>query len=353
MTISASTILHRCCGSPVLDAAAPREGQCWHCGADYTRAMTVDAWGSASFTGQNRIRGGAHLTHICEPCVWVMSRVPGVVPGAPEMHNWRLYTVLVEGDEVWRGNKANKPQILAWLRKPKPGAWFAAIADSGQKHVVPYAPVNPPGTKRGRIQFEEDCVTVGDWQIVDDMTAMLTAGATKDSIGSGAYNGGEWQRCGREAIDAFERAHGRHRGGPWFRLSLWLAQRDEEAVAVRVAAEKVTRDGKGKRGSERGVAKPARAGAARPASGVPGERGLPVETLGSASRPDAGRGADVGEHGGVAHEHVPVAATRSPEQRGLFDALGAGGDGGHLPKRGARSARKGARLPDGAGKAGS
>jgi hypothetical protein len=339
MTISAATILHRLSGAPRLDAACEREDQCWHCGAHMTRGMTVDEWGSASFTGQNRIRGGAHLTHICEPCVWVMSRVPGVVPGAPEMHNWRLYTVLVDGADVWRGNKANKPAILAWLRKPKAGEWFAAIADSGQKHVVPYAPVNPPGTRRGRIQFEEDCITLGDWKIVDDMIALLTAGATKDSIGSGAYSGGEWQRCGREAIDAFELMHGRHRGGPWFRLALWLSQRDEEAVAVRMAAEKVVRDGKGKRRDEGGVAKPAGAGAARPPSGVPRSRGKPAEALGSVARPDARGGADLGEPRGVAYVDVPVAPARSPEQRGLFDALGVGGDGGAVPKRSARSRR--------------
>jgi hypothetical protein len=81
-----------------------------------------------------------------------MSRAPGVVPGKPPTHNWRLYTVLVQGSEVWLGNKANKPAILAWLRAPKQAPWFAAIADSGQKHAVPYAPLNLSAV--GRVQFE-------------------------------------------------------------------------------------------------------------------------------------------------------------------------------------------------------
>ena len=97
---------------------------------------------------------------------------------------------------------------------------------------MPYAPINPPGA-RGRVQLEEDTIAVGDWAMHDELRDLLTAGATKDSVGSGAYTTGEWQRCTGE-IRRFEARWGAaFRGGAWFRLVLWLAQRDEVAVAAR------------------------------------------------------------------------------------------------------------------------
>ncbi|MGL4807704.1 MAG: hypothetical protein ACRC4O_03070, partial [Giesbergeria sp.] len=208
VTPSASTILHAACGAPrVNDCAAVNAPGCWHCGASLTRGMMVDDWQGALFVGQNRVRGRQDWATICEPCVWVMSRSPGVVPGKPPTHNWRLYTVLVHNDEVWLGNKADKPAILAWLRQrlSSSGRWFAAIADSGQKHVVPYARINLGAG--GEVQFEEDTVRLTSSLItlVDRTASLLTAGATKESVGTGSYTPGEWQRCGVEALRDYER----------------------------------------------------------------------------------------------------------------------------------------------------
>lgn len=323
MTISASIILHAISGSPVVpECSALMSPGCWHCGASLARGMLVDDWQGALFVGQNRVRGRQDWTHICEPCVWVMSRAPGVVPGKPPTHNWRLYTVLVHGDEVWIGNKADKPAILLWLRQPKPKAWFAAIADSGQKHVVPYAPVNPAGTAWGRVQLEEDVVSLSAdlWSLVADTAALLTAGATKDSIASGQYQPGEWQRCGVERLRDYERRAARVRGGPGFRLALWLAQRDEVEVAERMEREKEAKRGKGRRDDNGDVATADGGCAARPAKRVPQGRGKPAQALGSDPGPDAGGREDECERRGVAHVDVPVAPVGSAEQLGLFGA---------------------------------
>lgn len=48
------------------------------------------------------------------------------------------------------------------------------------------------------------------------------------------------------AVDVFEQTYAYLRGGAWFRLAVWLAQRDEEAVAQRLAAEKEAKRAKGK-----------------------------------------------------------------------------------------------------------
>lgn len=323
MSVSASTVLHRLSGSPVVPECAPLSAPgCWHCGASLARGMSVADWQGALFVGQNRVRGRQDWTHICEPCVWVMSRAPGVVPGKPPTHNWRLYTVLVQGEHVWLGNKSDKPAILAWLRAPKQAPWFAAIADSGQKHVVPYAPLNLSAV--GRVQFEEDVVA---WSpALDEVTAatsaLLTAGATKEAIEGGSYSPGEWQRCGAEAIKAYEMTARKWRGGAPFRLALWLAQRDEDAVAVRVAAEKEARSGKGRRSNNGDVARDDGNGATRRPKRVPQGRRESAQALGSDLRQDASGGADERERRGVAHVDVPIAPARGDEQLGLFASGG-------------------------------
>jgi len=136
-------------------------------------------------------------------------------------------------------SKGEKPAHIDFLRAPHAGVWFAAIAESGQKHVLPWAPVNPPGS-RGRVLFDEQTIALPDaagWRIVDDLIALLTAGATKEEIERGDYGPHAWSRC-EARIRAFEADWGdRLRGGDWFALALWLAQRDEDAVTERRAAE--------------------------------------------------------------------------------------------------------------------
>ena len=106
----------------------------------------------------------------------------------------------------------------------------AAIADSGKKHVIPWAPLNPAGCPagQGRVMFEERLVMLGDWTLVDALSGLLTAGATKDEIERGAYGPGAWTRLGAAAIRDFERTWSGSRGGGWFALAVGLAQRDEQ-----------------------------------------------------------------------------------------------------------------------------
>lgn len=204
--------------------------------------------------------------YVCEACLYVRSRsspVPGRLPGPcsackgvgaetckkcegsgknSAAGNFRNYSHLFDRDAPTpyvNASKGEKPTILAWLRGKRFGSWFAAIADSGQKQVLPYAPVNAPGA-RGKVVFDETIVVLPDeqgWKLVDCMISFLTAGATKEEITRGEYNASTWTRC-RAAIESFERDWSAHRGGSFFALAIWLAQRDEDAVQARVAHEK-------------------------------------------------------------------------------------------------------------------
>jgi len=324
---SASTLLHAHCGSPtVAECSDIERTACWHCGGSTTRGQLVMRWMGRDFVGQNRIKA-PHSQHVCEACIWVMARSSDVPhrpaqPGQQCGPNFRNFSHMLDARGYVNASKGEKPTIRDWLRAPKAGRWFAAIAESGQKHVIPYAPINI-GATGGRIQFEEQVVALprddAGWRIVDTCTSLLTLGATKESVASGQYTPGEWQRCG-EAIRAFERDHAGARHSTWFVLVVWLAQRDEEAVAARMAAEKEAKSGKARRGGEGSVSGGDGARAARPAGGVPRKRGERAQALGPATGPDASRDAHDEQRAGVAHVDAAVAPTWSAGQLGLWSS---------------------------------
>jgi hypothetical protein len=257
----------------------------------------------ASFTGQNRVRC-PDSDRVCEACVFVMAGKP------PD--TLRMYTHLVDGDTWRQVNKGQKPEIRDFLRKPHASTWFAGIADSGQKHIVPWCPLNAPGQRGGSVLFEEQIVTLpstnAGWQIVDDLTALLTAGATKEETITGQYGSRAWSLCA-DTLRAFEARHGGLRGGAWFDLAVWLAQRDEAMVQARMYAEKEAKS-EAKRRAKGTIAKPDRGGAPRRARRVPQDAGVQrAQALGSDPGPDAsGRAASV-DTGGVGDDAHADAAT--------------------------------------------
>jgi len=184
-----------------------------------------------------------------------MSRV-SPVPGRPAKEgksfggNFRNYSSLYElgwdspvfGDDGTRidgyanASKGQKPIIRGFLERDHKAEWFAAIADSGQKHILPYVPINPPG-RSGVILFDDATVTVpADTSLIGELCDMLTDGATKEELERGEYRPATWTRLGKDRVRDFERRHGITRGA-WFRVAVWLAQRNEEQVAARLEKE--------------------------------------------------------------------------------------------------------------------
>lgn len=365
-----SRLLWRACGAPPSPKAsslpADRAGdwsRCWVCaGATEGRGLGVADWDGASFTGQSRVRYPRGQA-ICEPCLWVMARnsdVPGLTG------NWRNYSVLyAEGEPLVIRSKGDKPAVLAWLRRPHRAPWFAALANSGQKHVVPYVPVN--GTGRALALFDEELIelprTDDGWRIVDDLAALLTAGATKEEVERGEYRGA-LSRC-EAAVRTFEREHGHRRGSGWFGLVVFLAQRDEAAVAERMEREaevRTARKAREKEAAKAAKAKPARAtketkrGAKRSDEGapdgpdgrrgdgtaedVPRDGGEPAVALGPNREPDARGDADLRGAGGVVHEALPGPAPVGAIQLALFGDGGSDGGGAPIRRRAVARARR-------------
>lgn len=313
--LTASQMMHAIDGRKVSPDCSDRDAfDCWVCGGKATRGMPVRKWMGANFTGQSRVRAIKSDT-VCEACVVVMSGKP------PDTE--RMYSHLVEGTTHVRVNKGQKPTIREFLRRSHAESWFAAIADSGQKHVIPWAIVHGAG-RGGTAMFEDKLVhlprTEEGWSILDRMTDLLTAGATKEEIGSGEYGPRAWSLCA-EGIRAFERDFGGERGGHWFELVVWLAQRDEAIVAARLEAEKEQKKEakRAQRGGKGKAARPDGGRAVGTARGVsPDAGGERAEALGSTSRPDATGRANRDKSGGVEHRDLPVAEGRGAQ----FDLFG-------------------------------
>lgn len=299
-------------GSSVVDGCEDATGNCYVCCGRVTRGMPVRDWMGSNFTDQNRARNPT-ATHVCEACVYVHSRTSPVLGRPPKDGkkfggNFRNYCHMWEdGIGYSNASKGEKPAVLAFIQRKHAGSWFCAVADSGQKHVLPFAPLNGPGAV-GVVQFEETRVMVPfDTSLPTTISSLLTAGATKEEVERGDYRPATWQRCG-DAVRLFERDHAAGRGSSWFALSLWLAQRNEEAVQERQAAEKVAAKAKKEKAtSGRKAAGKARntdgGGAARDAERVPrNRRSKRAEELGHPAKQDAVSSQDDRKPRGVGNE---------------------------------------------------
>jgi hypothetical protein len=218
-------------------------------------------------------------------------------------------------------SKGEKPAIRAFLARQHEATWFAAIADSGQKHVLPWAPLNASG-RAGRVLFDEQIVSVPDDQsLVADLATLLTSGATKDEIARGDYSARAWHLCG-EQIRTFERAHSSERHSAWFGLACWLAQRDEEAVQRRIDAEKEERDRRKNKGRSAHKDSGGSAGRARRVSREPKRER--AQALGPDPEPAARSSTNDIDAGGMGDPAVPESGTRGTEQLSLFGSRGSG-----------------------------
>jgi hypothetical protein len=329
-------VLFRLAGSPPQDRAQDVAAQrCRVCAALTERAVPYERWQGSDYTDQNKLRYIAG-THVCEPCVWAhaWNPPPDQPPAAPGTRgvNLRLFSHLYDSRGYRSANKADKALIRTWLCAPKVGPWFCAVADTGQKHVVPWTTPNLDPYV-GVVRFEERDVVIDsritrDW--IDATIELLTAGATKAEIEAGVYRPETWLRCGG-LVREYEARFGAERGSGWAELTLWLAQRDEEAVAERLIAEKqakaekaakAPREVKNGRGQARSSDRSSRGSVDGSSRGVPRGRRQRAETLGADSRPSEARDADQRENQRVVFDAPPSTQPRCTEQLDLFGSLG-------------------------------
>ena len=208
--------------------------RCWVCaGETHGRGSPIADWDGANFTGQTRVRYPRGQA-ICEPCLWVMARnsdVPGLTG------NWRNYSVLyAEGEPLTIKSRATSPRCSRGsdAHTARPGSRRSRTA---VKHVVPLRADQRRGARAGALRrgAHRGSARLRGWRIVDDLAALLTAGATKDEVERGEY-AGALSRCVSQRSARSSARTDTCVGADGSR-SWCSSQRDEAEVAARLGRE--------------------------------------------------------------------------------------------------------------------
>lgn len=176
-------------GSPkVAGRKQSPAGGCYLCCGVTPFCVQLDKWMGDNFTSQTLARC-PWAQHACEACAYVTSRVSPVLGRLPKDGkqfggNFRNYSHCGDERGYFNASKGEKPLLREFVEREHAAPWFAAIADSGQKHVLPFARMNGPG-RGGVALFDEQIVNVPeDVSLIADMTTLLTLGVTKDELAS-------------------------------------------------------------------------------------------------------------------------------------------------------------------------
>lgn len=243
-TMTPSALVWVAHGSPRVEGCGATIGGCYLCAGSTGRGMPTVDWMGDGFTSQTLARC-PWSEHVCEPCCYITSRLSPVLGRVPKEGkafggNFRNYSHAYDERGYFNASKGEKPLIRAFIEREHVAPWFLSVAESGQKHVLPFARMNGPG-RAGVVLLDEQTIDVpADISLIAEMTALLTVGVTKDELASRDYYARSWKES-RSVVEAFEVQHGAKRGGGWFTLALWLAQRDNEEHARR-ETEKEARD---------------------------------------------------------------------------------------------------------------
>lgn len=195
----APALLWRAAGCPdPRRSTSAAVGMCYWCASSIDGpACRVGDVITDSFTDQDQAfaRGSPLL---CVACSWAMTgRPPDTLrmwslayreDGAAMPPHHEACTVIPALPNVTAQNKADPSVFRGMLRSPPAaGQWFVSIADSGQVHVLPFAPVNS-GKGRYGVRFERNTVWAYPDEYVrldDAFGALMTAGFSKGEIESG------------------------------------------------------------------------------------------------------------------------------------------------------------------------
>lgn len=164
----------------------PDEGLCFLCGGSAFDAQPFKF--PPTFTDFDVARGDMG---VCIACRFLMDEKNAVVQEKTvkdKLQRARNYSHFVVDDEWLILSKAHKAAMRELLTQDYiPGV--AIVAVSGQKHLAFKAKVNPPESKAGWVQFEEQCLWVDafEFSVVMEHVQKLYQQHSKDAILSGRY----------------------------------------------------------------------------------------------------------------------------------------------------------------------
>jgi len=178
-------------GGPSHPKAIAADAGCVVCGVTHHRHLRArDALGK-NFDILTAAR--PDLSTVCEPCAWALAGkppqtlrmwsilttaatiLPTGAPSAPYPSDGRLHLC----------NRKDQSAIIAALTDPPDDVWAVTIAVSGQKHLLPYTPVNAPGAALVLARIEGcvvDATPTEYGALIGACAALRLAGHNPDSI---------------------------------------------------------------------------------------------------------------------------------------------------------------------------
>lgn len=204
------------------------QGQCKFCG-QASEGIAFEKWVKPTFTDFDKLQGGEI---VCDACLFFFDEASEELAKRmgkekpQRMRNYSHFIVNGEWTPLSKGNKAQMRELLLGETFPE----LAAIADSGQKHIVFRATRNPAGSKAGWVQFEEQKL----YLLPDELRGLLALieqlyeEFSKGEIESGNYEGHRILKFGMDRWLELENKIKAMRGKPIFSLALFLAQRSDD-----------------------------------------------------------------------------------------------------------------------------
>lgn len=205
------------------------QGTCRLCGNAGNGESFIE-WVKPTFTDWDKLKPGEI---VCSDCLFYLDEKSAVLTermkkDKPQrMRNYSHFVLNGVWTPLSKGDKAQMTTLLTGEQFPE----LAAIAVSGQRHIVFRARRNPAGAKSGWVQFEDHAVWVNPSELRDVIATVeaLYTTFSKSEIESGDYMSYRIMAFGLQAWDALEQRLSPLRGGHVFALALFLAQRTEEA----------------------------------------------------------------------------------------------------------------------------
>lgn len=211
-------------------------GLCYWCG----QSLGVDACRAAdvcskTFTDHEHARRPSS-DWVCEGCSWVMS-------GAPP-NTYRMWSVVYRedreaapshekaaqsrvGPHTHLAGKNDLRELVQILLEPPQARWAVSVADSGQIHTLPFAPINRGdgyGVRFERVTVRTNAKTFGT--VLHHVASLYAAGFSKEAIGTGDVNPSSMLANGIDVWRLHARALRPWRGSPICDLALFLTNKE-------------------------------------------------------------------------------------------------------------------------------
>lgn len=202
-------------------------GTCRFCGRD-SDGVDFDGWVKDTFTDFDKLLVGEI---VCNDCLFFFDEKSArltEITGKEKLQRMRNYSHFIVNGQWIPLSKGDKKRMTALLLG-YPFPELAAIAESGQKHIVFRATLNPAGSRRGWVQFEEQPVFVDPDRLRELLATIerLYVGFSKSHIEIGRYPSYLILKFGVDNWIELEDKLKKERGSLLFSFAIFLAQRED------------------------------------------------------------------------------------------------------------------------------